>query len=209
MDLSAKKTGRARKPSNKQEQILAVATTCFLSYGYDGSSISKMARDSGISKESVYRYFTSKQHLFRAVIDQELAQYHQEIKNLTADTNPANARESLLTIAGTLLSLSMSDRQQAVRRLIFNEIRRFPEIGRYYFKIGSELAYENLEKFFASMQEKTEFSVADLSRIFVALLLHDLLLQRSCSVRECPSADEIVELVQPIVADFLKTYFKL
>lgn len=147
MNLPAKKTGRATKSSNKQEQILAVATSCFLSHGYDGSSISKMARDSGISKESVYRYFTSKQHLFKAVIDQELAQHHQEITNLTADTDSTNVRESLLTIAETLLSLLMSDRKQAVRRLIFNEIMRFPEIGRYYFKIGPELAYENLEKF--------------------------------------------------------------
>ncbi len=209
MNLSAKKTARARNSTNKQEQILAIATTCFLNHGYDGSSISKMARDSGISKESVYRYFTSKQHLFKAVIDQELAQYHQEITHLTANTNSTNVRESLLIIAETLLSLLMTDRQQAVRRLVFNEIRRSPEIGRYYFKIGPELAYENLEMFFASVGEDTEFSPAHLSRNFVALLLHDLMLQRSCSVRTNPNPEEIADLVQPIVDDFLKAYFKL
>ena len=148
MTAAKKKTGKKAQPViTKKQQILKVATKHFLTYGYDGSSINIMARDSGISKESIYRYFKNKDHLFMAVIDQELAQYKHKITHLTTDTNLAHLRDSLIGMAETLLGVLMPDRQQAVRRLVFNEIRRSPEIGRYYFKIGPSLAYENLEKF--------------------------------------------------------------
>jgi hypothetical protein len=125
-----------------------------------------------------------------------------------AASDLANLRESLLSVAETLLSVLMPDRQQAVRRLIFNEIRRSPEIGSHYFKIGPCLAYENLEKFFASVHAKSDFSAKTLSRNFVALVLHEIMLERMCGVRANPSQKEITELAGPIVDDFLKAYFK-
>ena len=209
MTVTAKRTVRVRNSTNKKQQILEVATAFFLTHGYDGSSISKMARESGISKESVYRYFDSKQHLFKAVIDHELEQYHEKVTLLTTNTDADSVRDSLLILAETLLSLLMTDRQQAVRRLIFNEIKRLPEIGRYYYKIGPELAYENLEKFFSAVQYETDFSPAELSHSFIALLLHDLMLQRSCSMCENPDADKLVGLIEPIVDGFLKAYFRV
>jgi AcrR family transcriptional regulator len=192
---------------SKQQQILDVASTYFQTFGYNGSSISAMARESGISKESIYRYFKSKNALFLAVIDQELTQYKKKLTHLVANSVSATLHESLVNIAGTLLSLLMNDRQQAVRRLVFNEVRRSPEIGRYYYEIGPALAYENLEKFFSSVREKSEFSPGNLSRYFMALVLHELMLERSCGVRANPTPDEINEIVGPIVDNFLKAYF--
>ncbi len=209
MTAVRKKTSKKDEPvSSKKQQILKVASKHFLTYGYDGSSVNIMARESRISKETIYRYFKNKDHLFMAVIDQELAQYKQKITHLMAASNLANLRESLLGVAETLLSVLMPDRQQAVRRLIFNEIRRSPEIGSYYFKIGPCLAYENLEKFFASVHASSDFSAKVLSRNFVALVLHELMLERMCGVRANPSQSEITELAGPVVDDFLKAYFK-
>lgn len=208
--MTIKTIGIGRNSGNatrKRQQILDVASTYFQTFGYDGSSISAMARDSGISKESIYRYFKSKNALFMAVIDQELAQYKEKITHLMDDSNSGNLRESLVNIAQTLLSLLLNDRQQAVRRLLFNEARRSPEIGRYYYKIGPSLAYENLEKFFSSVRDKTEFSPRNLGHNFLALVLHELMLERSCGVRADPTADEIRELAGPIVDNFLKAYF--
>ncbi len=54
------------KPKAKEQEVLDVATEYFLQHGYRGASINAMARSSGISKESIYRYFSSKQQLFEA-----------------------------------------------------------------------------------------------------------------------------------------------
>jgi hypothetical protein len=64
-----------------------------------------------------------------AVIDQELVQYKDKITHLVDDSISADLRELLVNFAATLLSLLMNDHQQAVRRLVFNEVRRSPEIG--------------------------------------------------------------------------------
>ena len=63
------------KPKAKEQEVLDVATDYFLAHGYQGASINAMARSSGISKESIYRYFSSKKQLFEAVIGRELAEY--------------------------------------------------------------------------------------------------------------------------------------
>ena len=61
-----------RVSSTKREAILEIASELFLSLGYKGASVNEMSRRSGISKETFYRYFKSKQELFVAVLDKEL-----------------------------------------------------------------------------------------------------------------------------------------
>lgn len=193
---------------DKRQQILDVASSHFLDGGFDGASINAMARESGISKESFYRYFESKEHLLMAVIDQELEQYKSQVTRLSEDWDATRLRASLVNMAETLLSLLMTDRQQAVRRLIFSQTRRSPEIGRHYYEIGPKLAYKILESFFESLDDKPDFPPALLSRSFVALVLHELMLQRNCGVRKNPSDEEISRLSGPIVDEFLEAYFR-
>ena len=68
--------GTAR-PKAKEQEVLDVAAAYFLEHGYQGASINAMARSSGISKESIYRYFSSKKQLFEAVIGRELVEYRR------------------------------------------------------------------------------------------------------------------------------------
>src|SRR5215475_3096592 len=76
--------GRSR-PKAKEQEVLDVATQYFLEHGYQGASINAMARSSGISKESIYRYFSSKKQLFEAVICRELAEYQSSVRRLSAE----------------------------------------------------------------------------------------------------------------------------
>jgi len=192
---------------DKREEILDVAASFFLSHGYAGSSVSAMARHSGISKESYYRYFNSKEELFMAVIDQELQEYKRNLAQLTEHWDEEDLRESLMKFAATLLSVLMAERTQALRRLVFNEIRRAPEIGRHYHNIGPSLAYQTLERFFSLHQAETRFEPRMLGRAFMALVLHELMLERNCGLRGSIPAAEIAALTAPIIDNFLEAYF--
>ncbi|HKX57551.1 MAG TPA: TetR/AcrR family transcriptional regulator, partial [Xanthomonadales bacterium] len=66
----------------KQLEILEVASGYFLEHGYQGTSVNVMAREAGISKESIYRYYSSKEELFEAVIARELAEYKKKLQFL-------------------------------------------------------------------------------------------------------------------------------
>lgn len=210
MPLDALKITRSEGDlPDKRQEILDVAAVFFLSYGYEGSSVNAMARHSGISKESFYRYFDSKVELFKAVVERELVQYRDELLQMTEHWGEEGIRESLVMFAQTLLGVVMTERQQALRRLVFNEIHRMPEIGRHYWEIGPELAYRSLEDFFKLHASKTSSSPHWLSRSFIALLLHEPMLAHNCGVRENPDADQIRELAESVVDHFLAAYFDL
>ena len=83
------------KPKAKEQEVLDVATEYFLQHGYRGASINAMARSSGISKESIYRYFSSKQQLFEAVIGRELIEYRRSLHRLDATLRSMELRAAL------------------------------------------------------------------------------------------------------------------
>jgi AcrR family transcriptional regulator len=195
------------KPKPKEQEVLDVATDYFLAHGYQGASINAMARSSGISKESIYRYFSSKKQLFEAVIGRELADYQIAVRRLSAETT-MDLREALVNIAETVLAIATTDRTLALRRLIFEEARRSPDVGQHYYKIGPEYAFAAVEEIFRSHHAESDFDPAILSRHFLALVAYRPILERECALGPTLSRAEIRARVESIVGDFMKAFLK-
>lgn len=196
------------QPRAKEQEVLDVATAYFLKHGYQGASINAMARSSGISKESIYRYFSSKKQLFEAVIGRELVEYRHVMTRLDATLKTMDLRAALITIAETVLNVITSDRTLALRRLIFEEARRSPDVGQHYYQIGPEQAYVVLENVFTSRRADSDFSAAVLSRHFVALVTWRIMLERECAVSPAPSKAETRQWVETSVDDFMKAFLR-
>ncbi len=195
------------KPKAKEQEVLDVATDYFLAHGYQGASINAMARSSGISKESIYRYFSSKKQLFEAVIGRELAEYQAGLRRLSAEKT-MDLREALVDLAETVLDLVTMDRTLALRRLIFDEARRSPDVGQHYYKIGPEYAFAAVEEIFRSHHAESDFDPAILSRHFLALVCFSPILERECALGPAPSRAQIRARVESIVGDFMKAFLK-
>jgi AcrR family transcriptional regulator len=56
--------------SGLRDRILAVAIRRFAKFGYRRTSIAQIARDAGVAAGTLYRYFESKEDIFRAVVRQ-------------------------------------------------------------------------------------------------------------------------------------------
>lgn len=56
-------------PNEKRERILDIAVTEFSENPYDTASISKIVRESGISKGSFYNYFEDKKDLYQYLVE--------------------------------------------------------------------------------------------------------------------------------------------
>jgi TetR/AcrR family transcriptional repressor of mexJK operon len=194
--------------TKKEQEILSVASDYFLSHSYMGTSINAMARNSGISKESIYRYFSSKKELFEAVIVKELADYQEKLRFLNFEVDSIALNVALIRTAETILGAVSSNRTLGLRRLIFHETIRSPDIGQYYFEIGLQEAYKNLKKIFAAHQSETEFDPGKLAYYFVALVLHHTMLERECGVRKPLTRPQIRKLATEATDDFLKAFFK-
>lgn len=194
--------------TNKEQEVLRVASDYFLSHGYKGTSINAMARDSGISKESIYRYFSSKKHLFEAVIAKELTEYEDKLRFLNAEFDGIELGEALQATAESILVAVSNDRTLALRRLVFQERYRSPDIGQYYYEIGPREGYKYLEKIFAAHESETDFAPEKLAHYFLAVALHYTMLQRECGIVKPLSRAKIRRLAAEVTGDFLKAFFK-
>ena len=199
---------RGAKPKAKEQEVLDVATDYFLKHGYQGASINAMARSSGISKESIYRYFSSKKQLFEAVIGRELVEYQESLRRLSATNKSVELREALINIAETVLGVVTTDRTMALRRLIFDEARRSPDVGQHYYKIGPERAFAAFEEIFRAHQSRSDFEPTALARHFIAMISWRVMLERECAVIGPPTDQEMRRWVESVVEDFMKAFLR-
>ena len=193
-------------PKAKEQEVLDVASAYFLKHGYQGASINAMSRSSGISKESIYRYFSSKKQLFEAVIGRELIDYQEKLRRLDPALKKMDLREALITVAETVLGVILTDRTLALRRLIFDEAKRSPDVGQHYYKIGPLEAYAALENVFRSHGVDQAFDAATLSRYFLSLISWRIVLERECGLMDAPSKQDTREWVELAVNDFMRGF---
>jgi AcrR family transcriptional regulator len=193
--------------ADKELEILEIATAHFLELGYQGMRINQLSRQSGISKESVYRYFRSKQDLFEAVIRRELAEYERKLTFVGETVSHQTLEQALEDAGQTILLAVCTDRALALRRLIFQEVDSNPEIGRHYYSLGPERAYAYLQALFTLHRTRSKFAPERLARHYVGLLLHAIMLERQCGMRAQLSFAKARQQVVSINSDFLEAFF--
>jgi AcrR family transcriptional regulator len=86
---------RRLQRDERRELLLARATELFAEHGYEGLSMSQLARDAQISKALLYHYFPSKRRLFEAALEEGAAELRER-------TEPDPGRPPAEQLATTL-----------------------------------------------------------------------------------------------------------
>jgi TetR/AcrR family transcriptional repressor of mexJK operon len=197
-----------QSPQTKKElEVLNVASDYFLRHGYQGTSVNAIARDSGISKESIYRYFSSKKELFEAVIAKELAVYQEKLHSIDFAFDSIALDVALRQIAESIIGVVTTDRTLSLRRHIYHETRKSPDIGQYYYEVGPREAYRNLEKQFARHRDEARVPPEKLAQYFVGMVLHFTMLMRLCGIAKPLTPKQRKELAADTTKDFLGAFF--
>ncbi|MFZ4522310.1 MAG: TetR/AcrR family transcriptional regulator [Bacteroidales bacterium] len=76
-------------------KILNVAQQVFTKYGYNKTTMEDIAREMGKGKSTIYYYFTSKEDIFKAVIEMEIEVMKEKI--VSGIATRSDAREKLKT----------------------------------------------------------------------------------------------------------------
>ncbi len=66
---------------DKKQIILDVATRVFSRYGYNKTSLDEVASEAGIAKGTVYYYFSNKEELFMNVVEIQVKEFVDSIRN--------------------------------------------------------------------------------------------------------------------------------
>lgn len=74
---------RARNAEQKQQRrndIVAAAATLFVDHGFDGVSLNAIAREVGLAKSNIYRYFGSREEIFLALVAADYGEYVEAVR---------------------------------------------------------------------------------------------------------------------------------
>tara|TARA_B100001540_G_scaffold259475_1_gene237827 strand:- start:3543 stop:4217 length:675 start_codon:yes stop_codon:yes gene_type:complete len=95
-DTSSKKVG-AKKTEIEQlrTKMLDAALVAFSENGFEGTSLRVVAKDAGTNHQNIAHYFGSKEDLWEAVINREVASIEKHIKTFYYDAEDEQPQEQL------------------------------------------------------------------------------------------------------------------
>jgi AcrR family transcriptional regulator len=105
-------------PHRRREEILAAATGFFARNGYLNADVQVLATQLGVGKGTIYRYFGSKERLFRSALMRGLGSLHSEVAAATEGTED----DGVAALRGAITAyLAFFDRHPELIELIVLE----------------------------------------------------------------------------------------
>lgn len=193
--------------NRKYRQVLDAARSLFIGTGFDATSMDAVAREAGVSKATLYVYFTSKDDLLTTLIDDECRRLGPQML-----WQPSEARidliASLRSIARSYTAFFLDDRGLGLHRLIMTIAPRFPEIGEVFMRAGPGRCEEEMAAFLQAAVAQGLLDIADVrlaAMQFLNLVQGRMQLQWELSLGP-PSATEREALIEGGIAVFVAAY---
>lgn len=169
LNKEVNKAGRP-KSAEKRKQILKSAGELFLTSGFSGCSMEMVAKQSNVSKQTVYSHFNNKEALFLAVIEDKCAEYQLDDRHLQiADFS---LRQVLRERGLQIVKLLHDDQVIAIYRVIIGEVNSNPRVAELFYQAGPKHSLEYLSKCFLKFSEQplTEKFAYKCATTFFAML---------------------------------------
>lgn len=147
------------KSEQKRQQVLEAAIELFVVQGFHNASMDQIALRAGVSKQTVYSHFSSKQELFKNAIQTRRSDY--ELSDASQLDDSAPPRESLLIMAQALLGLLLSDDGIRANRVCCAEAESHPEVAEVFFKEGPEHITNLLTHYLQRQVDSGRLSIAN------------------------------------------------
>ena len=135
----------AVEESAKRRQIIEGARALFLAQGFDAASMGEIARDSGVSKGTLYVYFDSKENLFEAIVEDERRAQAEQVFSL--DSEDHDVRAVLTRLGKAYVRFLARPAAVSAIRIVIAIADRMPEIGRKFYEFGPLCGIGRLAKY--------------------------------------------------------------
>ncbi len=202
---------------NTKELILEEALKQFSKKGYDGTSMSEIAKPLGISKAALYKHFKRKQQIFDEIIEQSEVKYkdlfeklsvhfpkHDEVEIKAKDLevygniSAKGLSESVLTFVRFFMSDEYS---RQVRRMFTISQFQNRELGKMYTRryVDAMLSYD--EKIFEQLI-KTGAIKKENPKVLAAMFCGPVIMYMGIWDREPDRAEECEKAIKEHVEQF-------
>ncbi|HEV8190130.1 MAG TPA: TetR/AcrR family transcriptional regulator [Ktedonobacterales bacterium] len=189
----------------KQAQILVAAARLFQERGFEGTSTDAIAASAGVSKETLYRHYPSKEQLLVAVLRAIAVEgvFTDSLPQLPSDATRETLERILRSLADTILDRLLTREYAALARLVIAESGRHPQLVGLFQGRVIEVGAESLRNLLEAAQQRGlirgDVDLAAARQLFIGPLLAWALARALLAGNEepkRPTAEEVLQLVR-------------
>ena len=142
-----------RRKNERPDEIIDAALQVFSKAGFAAANLNDIAKIAGITKPALYRYFVTKEDLFKAVAKKVAVPNFTFAETLATDCSMKELIPKLLKHAANSLS---QEKNAAILKMVFNESNTFPELTRIWLENVAFPFIEHLTQLLRAAQKKGE-----------------------------------------------------
>jgi TetR/AcrR family transcriptional repressor of mexJK operon len=194
------------KSESKRKQILVAATLLFTEQGYSSTSMDLIAKNAGVSKQTVYSHFGSKDELFAASIKQKCDSYQMTEISLGTASEPA---EILFVLAKRFLAMLTSKEALAIHKICAYESKSYPQISELFYQEGPERIVNDVAKLMAEFDSKQQLIIPEAKFAalqFLNMVKGECWMRLEFNTKKQISESEINRYLDSSIAMFIKGY---
>lgn len=200
-------SGSEGHDNEKRRQIIAGAREVFRAKGYDGAAMDAIAKAAGVSKGTLYVYFTNKDELFEQLITEE----KRSLAAALDAFQPADGslRDNLRAFAISFNELLTADSHMSSIRMVIGAVEKFPAVGALYFRLGAERGVTRLTEVFAQVMAEGRMKAADpgtAAQHFISLCTAEVMKKSLFGAESRPTPEGVARIVDNGLAVFCSYY---
>lgn len=193
--------------SVKARQILNGARKVFMELGFDAASMNDVAREAGVSKGTIYSYFSSKVDLFSALIGEDTRLRAEQLAIYEGLKGPIE--EALPRLGFALMDVILDPANVAQIRMVTAVAPRFPAIGAAFYEAGPDYGHRRLVAWLARRAGVGDLEIEDFEMAaaqFFNLIQGALFRKMLFAGQPKPSRGEIQATAEAAARVFLRAY---
>ncbi len=145
-----------QRDEQKRQLIIETATRLFSGKGFHATSIQDIVSDSGLSVGTIYLYFSNKEEIFDALLENGLDAFTIELfKDISAEMPPEEIAEKLVT---TILDVIYKNIK--VVTILTNELGFQKKLQGFYSRIAEIIS----QKYIGNNDEESLYKMMNLSK---------------------------------------------
>jgi AcrR family transcriptional regulator len=152
-----------RRKAARPAEILAAALACFQERGFTATRLEDVAAKAGVTKGTIYLYYSSKEELFKAVVRGELVPNIERLEAALHEPVPAAILlERLFTV---WVQHIVPSPVSVIPKLVIAEASNFPELARFYLETAVHRALRLVAAILQRGITRGEFRPVDIDHV--------------------------------------------
>lgn len=189
---TAPPTRSARRKDARPSELLAAALDLFVEHGFAATRAEEVAHRAGVSKGTLFLYFSSKEELFKAVVRENIAGRYPEW-NAEVDGYQGTTAELLHYAMQSWWAQYGATKASGISKLIMSEATNFPELAEFYQQEVVQPGHALIGRILQRGIDRGEFRPLDLRCAVLSVLAPMIfLVMWKHSIGACAPADGAV-----------------